>query len=247
MVKRFIAPVAALILAFGFGMFVRNERTVVPTNDQLVAEDGTIVSIEDVPEVLQDAIEGPTLDQQRELMDALSRGDSNTSSELEIQYYESPFGFRFQYDSRLQPENSWIVLPGGQRVSAIALVRYVKEQHCGQSGLPEHCAPYLENPAIAFGVIGKSPKDVIVEHLGVFAEYLESVSINGITAAQYFAGVEGEGVVTILTPLKDKNQTLVIQYTYDTLFDSNKKNPDILTSSEQKLLVDLVLNTLIIQ
>lgn len=259
--KKILAPVVlALILAFGLGMFVRSERA------KQEAIDGTSFVGGEAPatgEVLPESLhEESATSTKTALSDvtvnellatnanasAGSNTNSSVSSKAGTYTYTSPLGFSFSYDSRLQTENAWIVLTGGYRVSALAVVRYVKEQHCGASGLPEHCRAYLENPAIAFGVIEKAPRDVVKQHLGEFAQYLEPVTINGNTAGQYYAGVEGEGVVTILVPLKNLEHTLVIQYTYDTLFDKDDDATDaVLTSAEQKMIVDSVLNTLIVQ
>lgn len=242
---KIIVSVVGIIVAFGLGMLININRVVAPTPDQITTDAGTIATITETPPALTDVNATTTTIQTNTLttlfagsMQSLPNGTRNT--------YTSPLGFGFTYDSRFQTENTSIVLPGGNRISALALVRYVDEQHCSLSGLPEHCRPYLENPALAFGVIEQSPKDVVSKHLDVFAEYLESVTLNGIVGAQYYAGVEGEGIVTILVPLKNKAHTLIIQYTYDTLFDTDT-NPATLTSAQQKTLVDSVLNTLVIK
>lgn len=160
--------------------------------------------------------------------------------------YKSPFGFSFLYDDGMKLENSAIVLAGGYRVSAVAVVRYVEEQHCSASGLPEHCRPFLENPAVAFGVIESSFDDLKTNELKDVIEFSESITLAGKTGLQYYSGVEGEGVVTIVLPFK-ADQTLLIQYTFDELFDSVKKNESIYGSVEQKSVVDNILNTLTIE
>jgi len=244
--KKIIAPILALVLAFGLGIFVRSERVDTTSEDgnSFVVGDGQ-VSAEPLPAVLLADSGTSTPAVTNTAIHQLLGGSAAVTPT--ILTYVSPLGFAFSYDRRLQTENAWIVLTGGYRVSSLALVRYVKEQQCGLSGLSEHCRPFLENPAIAFGVIEKAPKNVVREHIGVFAEYLEPVTINGVAAAQYYAGVEGEGVVTILVPLKNPDHTLLIQYTYDTLFDDADGNPDILKAKQQKMVVDSVLNTLAIQ
>jgi hypothetical protein len=157
--------------------------------------------------------------------------------------YKSPFGFSFMHDSEMTLENSSIVLPGGYRVSSVAVVRYVKEQKCGESGLPEHCRAFLENPAIAFGVLEENFDTLKNGKLKDVLQFTEPITLAEKTGIQYYAGVEGEGIVTIALPFKS-NQTLLIQYTFDEMYDSVKNNPEIFTSEEQKFVVDHILSTL---
>jgi len=166
--------------------------------------------------------------------------------DLDILKYESPYGFSFKYSPLYSLENTRIILPPGKSVNSVAVVRYVHEEWCSASGLPEHCSPFLENPAIAFGVVGSSPADLVGAYLKDYIDSIESVEISGITAAQFYAGVEGEGIVTILVPLDDEGKTLIIQYTYDEIFDNNyyKNKKDFLGSVEQKEIVDKILGTL---
>lgn len=174
--------------------------------------------------------------------------EQKTGEEVESEYFEykSPFGFRFLYDDGMKLENSAIVLAGGYRVSAVAAVRYVEEQHCSASGLPEHCRPFLENPAVAFGVIESSFENLKKDKLKDVIEFSEPITLAGKTGVQYYSGVEGEGVVTIALPFK-ADQTLLIQYTFDELFDSAKSNESIYGSAEQKSVVDNILNTFTIE
>ncbi len=171
--------------------------------------------------------------------------EEEVAKEIEAEYFEykSPFGFSFTYDDGLKLENSSIVLPDGYRVSAVAAVRYVGEQHCGMSGLPEHCRPFLENPAVAFGVIESSFENLKKDKLKDVIQFAEPITLSEKNGIQFYAGVEGEGIVTIALPLKS-DQTLLIQYTFDELFDSNKNNSNIYGSVEQKAVVDNVLKTL---
>jgi hypothetical protein len=157
--------------------------------------------------------------------------------------YKSPLGFSFLYDSSISLENSSIVLPGGTRVAAAAAVRYVNQQRCSESGLPEHCRAFLENPAVAFGVLEENFDALKNNKLKDVLQFSEPITLSGKTGIQYYAGVEGEGIVTIILPFKS-NQTFLIQYTFDEMYDSVKNNPDIFNSEEQKFVVDHILSTL---
>lgn len=234
MAKRIIVATLALVLVFGAGLFVGTKRATAPTNDQFVAVDGSIIPFESVPDELS---------AQATSTDAVAPVAVPTQT---TKRYESPFGFSVQYSSAFQSENAWVVLPGNQRIAAFALARYVPVQHCSEAGYAEHCRPFLENPAIAFGVIDASPRELVAKHLDAFSKHLESVTINGTVAAQYYAAADREGVVTILVPLTDTTKTLIVQYTYDTKYDTNAPHKDILPSTEQKQLVDSVLQTLTI-
>ncbi len=171
--------------------------------------------------------------------------EQQTGTETEAEYFEykSPLGFSFMYDTGISLENSSIVLPGGYRISSVAAVRYVKEQKCGESGLPEHCRAFLENPAIAFGVLEENFDILKNGKLKDVLQFSEPITLSEKTGIQYYAGVEGEGIVTIALPFKS-NQTLLIQYTFDEMYDSLEKNPEVYKSEEQKFVVDHILSTL---
>lgn len=237
MIKRTAVLIVALALAFWGGSVVGVKQATPPTNDQFVGVDGSIIPFEEVPESLRTSTT---------TTEVVSVQTSGIPSRTAVQTYTSPFGFSVQYDDMFQAENAWVVLPGNERVAAFALVRYVPVQHCGASGRAEHCRALLENPAIAFGVLDVAPRDVVAKHLGAFAQYLESVTVNGKVAAQYYAAADGEGVVTILVPLTNENQTLIVQYTYDTKYDTESPHNGIRSSAEQKKLIDSVLQTLTI-
>jgi len=171
--------------------------------------------------------------------------EQQTGPETEAEYFEykSPLGFSFMYDNGMSLENSSIILPGGNRVSAAAAVRYVKQQRCSESGLPEHCRAFLENPAVAFGVLEANFESLKSNQLKDIIQFSEPITISEKTGLQYYAGVEGEGIVTIALPFKS-NQTLLIQYTFDEMYDSLENNAEIYKSDEQKFVVDQILSTL---
>lgn len=214
--RNIFTVILLILVAFGFGFLVNNQE---------------------FKAGLKNSVQEPEQSMEQE-----------TGPEVEAEYfdYKSPLGFSFQYDSPLQLENSAIVLPGGYRVSAIAAVRYVKEQHCGLSGLPEHCRAFLENPAVAFGVIGESLEDLKTGKLADVVDFVEPIKLAEKDGIQFYSGVEGEGIVTIALPLKAE-ETLLIQYTFDELFDSVKNNPEIYGSVDQKKVVDNILSTLKIE
>jgi hypothetical protein len=161
----------------------------------------------------------------------------------EIFEYKSPFGFSFSYNKEIILENSSVVIPGGERVSAIAAVRYVKEQKCSESGLPQHCRAFLENPAIAFGVIEYSFEDLKTNQLKDVLQFSEPINLAGKEGIQYYAGVEGEGIITIALPFKE-NQTLLIQYTFDEMYDQIQKSAEVYGSQQQKAVIDTILASL---
>jgi hypothetical protein len=175
--------------------------------------------------------------------------EQQTGYEVEAEYikYESPFGFSFMYDDGLKLENTSIVLPGGYRVSAVAAIRYADKQHCSASGLSEHCRPFLENPAVAFGVMDSSYDTLKTVEFKDFIEFSEPITLAGKTGFQFYAGVEGEGVVTIVLPFQE-SKTLLIQYTFDEFIDQMTDQSDVVLykSAEQKSVVDNVLKTLTI-
>lgn len=173
----------------------------------------------------------------------ITETEVNTEIKPELNEYQSPFGFSFSHEKNIQLENSKIILPGGYNVSAIAAVRYVKMQHCSASGLPEHCRPFLENPAVAFGVVGESFEDLKKDKLKDVLDFAEPITLSEKEGIQFYAGVEGEGIVTIALPFKD-SETLLIQYTFDELFDSAQPSADVYNSSKQKEIVDSILSSL---
>lgn len=162
--------------------------------------------------------------------------------------YESNRGFSFSYPKEFKIENSQIFLPDQEMIRAVAVVRYVEEEFCSQSGLSEHCLPFIENPGIAMGVVSEKIDDILISTMGSNSELVEDFEFKEKKGKQYFLGAEGEGLVTILLPINSNKETIIIQYTYDTLFDDDKvrKNygKDILSSEDQKKYVDQILNTL---
>jgi len=202
---------------------------------------GTLVRSSGTGRVTQQSMSNDTPAPQNE-----SDAEQTTTNQTTRQY-QSPFGFSFTYDTQYQLVNSTIVLPDSYRVAAITVVRYVHEHFCSAAGLREQCSPLLENPAIAFGVIDATPATVVARHLLPIKTALQSLEIAGTTAAQYYAATNGEGIVTVLVPLKNPSKTLVIQYTYDEIFDDLDLGANILSSVEQKQIVDTVLHTLTIE
>ena len=245
-----------IIAALVAGFLVRNpdytppsaddvKQEVINKGEEVIKEKVKEAITETVDEYLPDLPSSPvfpeTPDAVKEIIEKVKDAEL---PDLEILSYESPHGFSFKYNPLYSIENTRVVLPGGKVVQAVAVVRYVKEQWCSQSGLPEHCRPFLENPAVAFGVIGNSPADVVANYLSDIVDSMETVEVAGITAAQFYAGVEGEGVITILIPLSNENKTLIVQYTYDEIFNSGSHSREILDSEGQKEVVDRILGTL---
>lgn len=186
---------------------------------------------------------GLTVDFENKSIDSVPQIVEENSKETETFEYKSPFGFSFKYDEGITLENTSIVLPGGNRVSSVAAVRYVREQKCSESGLPEHCRAFLENPAVAFGVIDDTFESLKNNDLKDVIQFAEPITIAEKTGIQYYMGVEGEGIVTVVLPFKN-NQTFLIQYTFDEMYDQIQKKPEILGSKEQKAIVDKILSTL---
>lgn len=183
--------------------------------------------------------------------EALAPDEEVLTREVEVknsekQTYESEFGFSFDYSGDLKLENTTIVLPGGYRVSSVGAVRYVERQHCTASGMSEHCRPFLENPGIAFGVMDSNFENLKAVEFRDFIHFAEPVTLAGKTGFQFYAGVEGEGVVTIVLPFKE-NETLLIQYTFDEFVDHVENGEGLYKSSDQKRVVDNVLKTLTIK
>lgn len=244
-----------IVAGLAYGFFLKNPDYKPPTADEIkqeVVNKGEELAKEKINEVVDEKVgeyfpdTGGFPEIPEAIKDIVEKAKTIDLPKSEILSYQSPYGFSFKYSPIYSLENIKIVLPPGKSINAVAVVRYVREEWCSDSGLPEHCSPFLENPAIAFGVIGESPAGVVSIYLKDYIDLIESVEIAGIKAAQFYAGVEGEGIVTILVPLEDKNQTLVIQYTYDEIFDNDfyKNKKEYLGSKEQKVIVDKILGTL---
>lgn len=228
-----LTHIATALVFIGIGMFMQG-RVYAPVQHTVPAHETLATEVAETPQALQQKV--------------TTTAPVVTTSE-KTNTYTSPFGFSIAYGPEWQTENTTIVLPGGQRISALGVVRYVTVQHCGASGLSEHCRPYLENPGIAFGVLDMKLDDARATYLQSFTDFIEPVTIGSYAGFQYYAGVEGEGVVTVLLPLMENTKTLLIQYTYDTAFDtvSDMQAKGVRTSTEQKQLIDTVLQTLTLQ
>jgi hypothetical protein len=156
--------------------------------------------------------------------------------------YESPFGFSFDYVSEMRLENSSVVLPGGLRVSAVAVVRYVEKQNCQKDGLSQNCKPFLENPGIAFGVIDEEFSSLKNRQLRSVVSFSEKINLADTEGIQYYAELDDQGLVTIVLPFKT-SKSLIIQYTVDKTHELSE-DENVYKVDGQKIIIDSILSTL---
>jgi len=158
--------------------------------------------------------------------------------------YTSSHGFAFTYPKNFHLENAHVAIPGRDYIRAVGIMRYVPISWCPNASRTAECAPFLENPGIAFGVVDREKALLLENELAVIAPFTEPIVINEKEGEQYFLGAEGEGVVTLLFSLPE-SKTLIVQYTYDEAFEADDYHaPRVLSVKKQKQKVDEILSTL---
>jgi hypothetical protein len=231
-----IIPIIALLIIV-LAVFKNPEKIISARNE---IKENIAQKVEEVEETTKDKIKDATISEIRKATD-------DVLNNKELKKYESWQGFSFKYDPQIFKLENSEVSYGSRRIQAIGIVRYVNREDCGESGLPDHCKPFLENPRISFGVTGVDYSKIVADYLEDYLDLLEPFKIGDIVGMQYYSGVEGDGIITVLIPFKDDlDKTLIIQYTYDEIFDNDffKDIPEILDSKGQKLMVDRILSSL---
>jgi len=179
-----------------------------------------------------------------DFQDKLSDKVAEITGNEKVKTYTSEYGFAFTYATSFHLENAHVAIPGRDFIRAVGIMRYVPISWCPNALRTAECAPFLENPGIAFGVIDKERSSLISTELVQIASFLEKVIINEREGLQYFLGAEGEGVVTILFELPEQ-KTLIVQYTYDEAFEKDDYHAKgVLSTEKQKQKVDEILSTL---
>lgn len=128
-------------------------------------------------------------------------------------YTDSENGFSFNYPKDIFIKSSGeIQVPvytQENKIKSFDLTHAVDVEHCGLSGLPEHCTPKTTDLKISFGVIESALTD-LPEPQG---QKLTPSDAGPNGTKTFEQGVEGEGVIYFFVPLGSE-KTLMIAQTY---------------------------------
>ena len=162
-------------------------------------------------------------------------------------YTNQAYGFAVKYPSGIfikQPADLQLSTVWQGSVAGVKLIHQVPVQHCGLSGLPEHCTPTTQDITIGFFPINKN-FSVLSKAFKNYAGELTSLLVDGIQGFTFEQGVEGEGIYYYFFPL-GRDSSLVITRTYisEEINLVYRGVSEFITFNKQEQLFSEVLNTL---
>jgi hypothetical protein len=155
-------------------------------------------------------------------------------------YRNEKYGFQLTYNASTFttkiPRDDATGLGLGETVFAVA--HTVPVQKCGPSGLPEHCTPETQNPALSVGVVEKpyaGLSELLKKSLPGQVTDFTAGTIKGVT---FSLGVEGEGIVSYVLPMGAN--TLIVTRTYldESIAANYKTVAGFIPLAEQKRIVE---------
>lgn len=155
-------------------------------------------------------------------------------------YRNEKYGFEFTYNASVFttkiPRDDATGLGLGEAVFAVA--HTVPVQKCGPSGLPEHCTPETQNPALSIGVIEKPYAALSTVLKTALPGQVTDFTAGTLAGVTYTLGAEGEGIVSYVFPAGPS--TLVVTRTYiDESVQANYQTaPGFIPLAEQKRMVE---------
>lgn len=174
---------------------------------------------------------------------------AKTEAELQRTYTDSEFGFSVNYPGDILREidsKPALQFMDNKSYDSTTLVHTIDVQHCGLSGLPEHCTPQTTDISITFTPINKKYSEVIAAAQKVFGS-LEDVDLGSFKAKEFNQGAEGEGQYYYFIELPN-NRTLVVSRTYisEEILSSYQESKDFIKFTEQKKIFDKIMESLTI-
>jgi hypothetical protein len=160
-------------------------------------------------------------------------------------YTDAKNGFSFEYDTniftetRVQEKLPW----KNKSIDSLLLVHTVPVQHCGLSGLPEHCQPTTTDLSIAFTPLAASLADVVAASSADFGG-LQNVSFGPIGAKMAVLGVEGEGNVYYLISTGPQTSLMITRSFIDESVVGGYQNvKDFITLTDQEKIFNALMAT----
>jgi len=162
-------------------------------------------------------------------------------------YTNQAYGFSVKYSSSIFIKKSATLdLPTvvNETIAGVKLIHEVPIQHCGLSGLPEHCTPTTQN--ISIGLFPVNINFSVLHKL--FKKYtgeLFPLEVNGDQGYTFEQGIEGEGIHYYFFPL-GRDSSIIITRTYinEEVVMTYRDAPTFIPFNQQKELFEKVLNTL---
>ncbi len=151
-------------------------------------------------------------------------------------YIDAKNGFSFDYDatifteSRVQEKLPW----KNKSIDSLLLLHTVAKEHCGLSGLPEHCQPTTTDLSIAFTPLAASLADVVASSNTDFGG-LQNVTFGTIAAKTATQGVEGEGNVYYLISTGPETSLMITRsYIDENVVGGYQNVKDFITFAQQE-------------
>jgi hypothetical protein len=162
------------------------------------------------------------------------------------QYNDTTAGYSFSYPSDIfgvyDKQLQLPFLNAKKLVDAVALVHTVPVEHCGLSGLPQHCTPSTTDISVSF-----APLNYTIDTIkkGKYGSDLVHTTINDMEAWTVDMGVEGEGRVDVYFPVTETS-TLWISRTYinGQILSKYQSVPQFITFQKQAQIFEQILNSI---
>jgi hypothetical protein len=142
----------------------------------------------------------------------------------------------FQYPTAIFTEGRTpIKLPWKNKsIDSLILRHTIPVQHCGLSGLPEHCTDTTTDISIAFTPLEASLADVVASAKIVMGPFVD-VTLGGLPATTATQGVEGEGNIYHFFELGPERSLMITQsYIDDTVVGGYKDQPGFINVGRQQ-------------
>ena len=134
----------------------------------------------------------------------------------------------------------------GQKYTGDLLVHSIPVEHCGLSGLPEHCTPYTRDITIGFFIINEPLVNISQRLIKAYGE-ARKLSLVGREGVYVSLGVEGEGIHYYFLPLSEKNSLMITRsYMDENILSGYKNISGFINLNEQEKLFEEVVGKPII-
>jgi hypothetical protein len=171
----------------------------------------------------------------------------HTATKLK-EYKNDTYGFGLAYDGKILEETSseqQVPFFNKTDLRPVTILSHeVPIQHCGLSGLPEHCTPTTKDISITFMPLNMNFADLMAATRMGFGE-LQDIKLGSLNAKTSISGAEGEGNFYYFLPLgNDKSLMITRSFINEEIVGSYKNAKDFIAYNEQQMLFDRTMSTL---
>lgn len=141
--------------------------------------------------------------------------------------------------------SSTLTIPGHTGPVAGTLISHtIPVQHCGLSGLPEHCTPTTQDIGIGVYTLNSKSGTILSALKNTFGDEVKTFLDGGRQGFSVETGVEGEGIVYYFVPLDSGTLVLTRSYLNEQILGGYKDKEGFINFENQKKLFDQVVSTL---